>query len=323
MKILFIQLGRIGDMLLLTPLFRAVKEKYPDALIDIIASRRNYNIIINNPNLNDIIIYEKSPVKFLNTIRKVRKNFYDYYIDPKDHFSRESKLFAKVIRAGKKIGFNTHDNRTFDYAIPSDIENIDLHCTRRFFNSLKPLSILNGEKVEKPELFTIPDSDEYVENYLIKQEFKNVILVNISATMNSRMFSTSKWISILNECNSGKNFIVLYAPEENTQAEELKKSLPFLNLFPSRSIQDVVSIVKRADSIITVDTALVHIASAFNIPIFCFFIGNEEQIKKYHPLSDVSVVMKSADSSSEIELIDNIEIKSNLKEFLNFAKLNI
>ncbi|TAL68007.1 MAG: lipopolysaccharide heptosyltransferase family protein [Bacteroidetes bacterium] len=316
MKLLFIQLGRIGDMVLLTPLFKAVKEKFPDVEINVIASRRNYSVIQNNPHLNNIIVYEKTPLKFINTIREIRKTFYNYYIDPKDHYSRESRLFSKIVKAEKKIGFNGDEYKSFDISIPSDKENVDLHCTQRFFNSLKPLSISIELKIPNPELYTYKESDDYVQYYLHANNLQSVNLVNISATKSGRMFSSLKWIEILQNYDSFKNIVLLFAPTENNQAKVLKTALPFLNLFPSRSIHDVISIVKIAKAIITVDTALVHIASAFNLPIVCFFINNEEQIKKYYPLSDIAYVIKSSTPNSDIETISNNVIKNILNEFL-------
>jgi ADP-heptose:LPS heptosyltransferase len=321
MKILFIQLGRIGDMILLTPLFRAMKEKYPDAEIDVIASRRNFSVISNNQHLNKIIVYEKTPLKLFNAIRNIRRNYYDYFIDPKDHFSRESRMIARIVKAKTKIGFNCVGGKLYDVSIQSDIENYGLHCTQRFFNSITPLSIHIDTLIPKPELFIIPDSDKYVKKYLSDNNLKKYILINISATTKDRMFSLMKWIEILKDYESHENFILVFAPNEKALANELKSSLPFLNIFPSRSIDDVISLVSGASGIITVDTALVHIASAFNTPILSFHVGNEEQIKKYYPLSDISIVMRSASSDSGIEYINTDEIKSKLKElFINFKE---
>jgi ADP-heptose:LPS heptosyltransferase len=321
MKILFIQLGRIGDMVLLTPLFRAVKENYPDAEIDVVASRRNFSIILNNPHLNKIIVYEKSPVKFLKAVRQIRARVYDYLIDPKDHFSRESRILARLVNAKTKIGFIGDGKKLYDITIPSDKLNKGLHCTERFFNSLKSLSIYIDSKIPKPELFTDTNSDLYVENYLIENKLDNFILFNISATTKDRMFSRTKWFDILKDYDSQNNFVLTFAPTEKVLAKELKSALPFINLFPSRSINDVISLVKKASALITIDTALVHIASAFNTPILSFHVGNEEQIKKYYPLSEVAFVMKSPSSELGIEYIDTDDIKSKLKEFIiNFKE---
>ena len=82
MKILITQLGAIGDMILLTPMIGAINNKYPGAEIHILASILNYMVIENDKRISKIIVYEKTPVKFLKTIMSVRKEKYDFYIDP-------------------------------------------------------------------------------------------------------------------------------------------------------------------------------------------------------------------------------------------------
>lgn len=48
-KILFLRHDGVGDMVLSTPLFRALKKNFPDARLTVLASERNYGIIQNNP----------------------------------------------------------------------------------------------------------------------------------------------------------------------------------------------------------------------------------------------------------------------------------
>ena len=304
-------------MVLMTPLFRTIKEKYPDAEIDVLASRRNFNVIQNNPRLNRIIVYEKSPLKFLKSIKEIRQKEYDYLIDPKDHYSRESRILARYVKAKKKIGFNPDGMALYDISIPSDKDNAGLHCIQRFINSLKSLSISISGSIHKPELFTTTDSDEYVRRFLNEHNLNSFILINISATSEDRMFSIPKWIDILADYKTQKNLVIIFAPDEKVAAQQISELLPNLILFSTRSINDVISITKKASMLITVDTALVHFASAFNTPILSFHVGNEEQVKKYYPLSDVAIVMKSSSPESGIESINTGEIKYSLTKFLS------
>jgi ADP-heptose:LPS heptosyltransferase len=56
MKILMIQFRSLGDCVMITPIIHAVKQKYPDAIIDIITEKQNKNIFELNPDINQIII---------------------------------------------------------------------------------------------------------------------------------------------------------------------------------------------------------------------------------------------------------------------------
>lgn len=59
MKILIIHTAFIGDIVLSTPLIQRLKDMYPDSVIDYLTLPANKSIIDNNPNLNEIILYDK------------------------------------------------------------------------------------------------------------------------------------------------------------------------------------------------------------------------------------------------------------------------
>ncbi|MGA2296363.1 MAG: lipopolysaccharide heptosyltransferase family protein, partial [FCB group bacterium] len=86
MKILIVQLGRIGDMILATPMFRAVREKYPDAEIHVLAGKHNFFVINNNPRIDKIYIHKKNPFNIIKNILALKKEKYDYWLDAKDHY---------------------------------------------------------------------------------------------------------------------------------------------------------------------------------------------------------------------------------------------
>lgn len=305
MKILITQLGRIGDMVLLTTAIKAVKEKYPDSIIDVISGRNNHQVIKDNPNINKIIIYDKSPFKLIKTIAEIRKLRYDFYIDFKDHQSTESRFIARFVKSNNKIGFNGNKKNIFDISIPSYIDNAGLHSITRIFNSLKPLSISIGETIPRPELFTNKESDEYADSFLNENNIEEFILFNLSAGSKNRMISLNKWDEIIEKIINDFKIILTYAPSEIAMSKELFARFNKLNLFNSRSINDVISLVKRTKLLITPNTSLVHIASAFDTPIIAFYNSDDEDYKKFKPLSTKQVVFRYDDKN---HLLMNIEI---------------
>jgi len=48
-RICIVQLGRIGDLLLITPLFSALKAANPHSELHLLAGRNNYKIVEGNP----------------------------------------------------------------------------------------------------------------------------------------------------------------------------------------------------------------------------------------------------------------------------------
>jgi ADP-heptose:LPS heptosyltransferase len=318
MKILIVQLGRIGDMILATPVFHAIKAKYPFAEIDVIAGRHNHSIIENNPYINDIIIHKKPPINILINIFRIRKKTYDYLIDPKDHFSNESKFFAWITKAHIKIGYNQVNKKIFNISVPGLSENKGLHYTLRHFQAIKPLGIDMPDKAPRPELFPSENSEEYVRGYIKKLPDKPLIVLNISASKINKMLQPEKWTTILRKTDfSAWNVVITCAPTELEIAKYIAERSLFPYLFKSRSMDDVISLVKASSLLITPDTSLVHIASAFNTPMVGLYSGLDTQYEKFKPLMDDFVIIRAKKGDYGIHSVNEDEVIEMLKKRLN------
>ncbi|MCK5405874.1 MAG: hypothetical protein KAJ37_00410, partial [Candidatus Krumholzibacteria bacterium] len=59
-KILVIrQHNQMGDMLLAIPAFRAIQQAYPEAEIGVISSTLNRGVLVNNPYIDRLYLYNK------------------------------------------------------------------------------------------------------------------------------------------------------------------------------------------------------------------------------------------------------------------------
>lgn len=316
MKIAIIQLGRIGDMILLTPLFKALKDSYPESEITIFAGPSNYSIIENNIYVNSIFKIEKKPIGILKTLFYLLKNKYDLWIDPKDHFSNESRIIAKIVRAKTKIGFNEKNKKkVFDISIE---KNDNFHHSQIAFNSVREIGIPFPTTPPKPILYTNPNSDDYVDKFLKSNHLDDFVLLNISGSKEHKMWQNYSWIEFFNQINLNKNVVLCYAPSEKEKAEYIKEQLKDFVVFKSRNISDIVSLVKKCDYLISPDTAIIHIAAAFNKPVFALYSGSDHFYKKFHPLSDIFVTVRAENEDAGIK---SIKIKDCVEKFFEFKVL--
>ncbi len=307
MKILIVQLGRIGDLILLTPVFRAIKTKFPDSEITVLAGKHAANVIENNPRIK-LLVWDKSPSKFIPVILKLRKTKFDFLIDVKDHFSREGSLIAQIVKAKTKIGFNLQNKKVYDISIPSDIENKELHFVDRCFNALEPLGIEKPQNTPKPELFPKISSESYVSEFLNDSRFENYITINISASQAKKMWQKEKWIEFIKRISGQQQIVITSAPAERQIALQIAEGIQNVSVFKSRSMHDVISLIENSALLITPDTSLVHVAAAFNIPLIGLFSGLDDFYRKFHPLSDVFYVIKADQGFDGIQTIEPHEL---------------
>ncbi len=67
LRILMSRPDRLGDVVLSTPIPREIKKKYPSSYVAVLVRRYAKDIYLNNPNVDEIIIYpdEKDSFNFV------------------------------------------------------------------------------------------------------------------------------------------------------------------------------------------------------------------------------------------------------------------
>lgn len=89
-KILAIKLRHIGDVLLIVPTLRALRENFPYAHLSVLVNSGTEQVLADNPLINEIIVFDRS-IKSMSQLRKykseicflrsVRKKSFDMTID--------------------------------------------------------------------------------------------------------------------------------------------------------------------------------------------------------------------------------------------------
>jgi ADP-heptose:LPS heptosyltransferase len=282
-KIGIVQVGRIGDLILLLPLFEALKKQYPQVELHLIASKWNKDIAQNYPFIDSIILYEKG-FNFLKTIYQIRKQKYDIWIDPKDHHSGESRLFAKYCGAKFKIGYEKETSNLFDYKLQHFQEHLNLHQSKI---NLLPLHAFNlNSENNIPKLFIDSKLQENFDNFKLQNKFQNYYCVNLSGSNQQRKWETQKWIDFLNFIKNDISALILIGTKaELDDINTITKSINNCYYYSTKTIYDVYPVVAQADMIISPDTSIIHIAAAFDRPVLGLFSKNDNNNTKFFPLS--------------------------------------
>ncbi|MFQ3675010.1 MAG: glycosyltransferase family 9 protein, partial [Endomicrobiia bacterium] len=108
-NILIIKLGAIGDVLMASPSFAAIKKKYPEDRIFVLVGNWAKDVLTNNPNIDEIISVDENifwKKKVFSLIRLFielkKKKFSIIYVM---HWSNYFNFFAYLLGAKEIIGF--------------------------------------------------------------------------------------------------------------------------------------------------------------------------------------------------------------------------
>ncbi|MCE1166200.1 MAG: glycosyltransferase family 9 protein [Bacteroidetes bacterium] len=284
-------------MILTTPLFSGLKQSFPDSHITVLTSPGNDIIAKHNKNVDNTIIFNKTISGYVKLFLQFRKHKFDYWIDTKPEFSNTSTTLLKFARYGKSIGYNTK-GKYFDTDL-SKIKN-GKHYTE--INTL-PLKILSPE-FKMPDLrpeIDIPDEKWKQINAILSEYPKEFVIFNLSVKDATRNWNLQDVLSIYNQFKTRIPFVFQYVEKDRPFFEEIKSKTGDNLMYFDGGILELAGIVSKAKLVITPDTSLIHIASAFNVPVVGIYHNVDWNLRRFAPLSDRKVVLVS-DEKNKIRI---------------------
>ena len=275
----------IGDSIISTGAIRELKKKYPHIKIYVMQRKNSLCVFDGNPNVEKA--YSPSIYNYLRLRNKI-----DVYIDFK-HVVKIRKFLVYRLLNPKKILYSLRSYKyglkDADFSYYKDSPFADKftdHGHDNVFNSFLAFDIAPRKReydlhCSKEDIMT---ADRYW-----KKDKKRVIL-NIYGA--NRMLDVSKIISTMNNLQKDFHNLDILIPFSN---KTKKGSLPLcysskngsgvLNarLAYKTTPKQLFALVQSSDTVISVDTSIIHIASAFNKPTVCFI---EKEQLSWRPISD-------------------------------------
>ena len=282
-KFLIIRFSSIGDIVLTTPAVRNLKQQVEGAEIHYLTKSQFKSIIENNPYVDKVHTLKSS---FKDTIHELKYEHFDYVIDL--HRNIRTARFKNQL---KIISFSFDKlNKEKWLLVNLKINKLpDIHIVDRYFDTLKVFNVKNDQKGLD---YFIPKNDE-VDVKSISENLKDgYIGVVIGAYHNTKKLTKEKIISICTQID--KPILLLGGPENKEEGEEIKNAIEknIYNTCGNYNINQSASLVKQAKVILTPDTGLMHIASAFKKKIISVW-GNtvpEFGMYPYMPHQDSEIM---------------------------------
>lgn len=257
--------GKIGDMIVNSLMFREIKKVYPDIRIGVIARGAAIDIIKDNPNVDKIYEYYKDRKKIKDLALKIKEEKYDLLIDFSEMLRVNQMMLINLCRARINIGLDRKDWELFDLSIESgkDFKWTE-HITKRYLAYLIKLG-LKKENINISYDIYLKDEKKYEVFFNEIKESKKLILNPYGASKH-KSFSIETLENIITYLKDKDIAIILtYFGDKYKELEFLEKKYKYVYI-PKKieSILDTAILIKKSDYVISPDTSIVHIASAFN-----------------------------------------------------------
>jgi len=150
-RILLIQHGAIGDVLMCTPAVRALRKHLPEAEITFLVGNKAFDAVRHNPNIDKFIVpnLQMQFLKYLIYLFRFVFSRYDIVIDFQQN--PRSALITFLTFAKKRISF-TEKHRNYAYNIKIGPVDTQIYAAINKLKLLKPLGINDSDDF-LPELF--------------------------------------------------------------------------------------------------------------------------------------------------------------------------
>lgn len=315
-KILFLRQDRIGDFIISTPIFKAIKEKYPSAKLDILLSKYNRSAFgMCGKYLRRNYVIKEGFWSYLKAGFVIRKEKYDIIIDLTDNPSTTSTIFMGIAKARINVGFVKDNYKIYNYIVPKPLIS-ENHIGRRLLMLLLPFGIDINKISHRPEITV---EKELISQYRkqFKKEGKSIGII-VSGSNQSKFWGFSNindLLMILVRETEAQIFIYQTPQFPNVSNNFIEnKQIHFLK--PGKSISEFAALLAISDLIITPDTAAIHIGSALGIPQVVIFKVVDK--KKYGiPWYPIEVEYKFFEDKESIKNINPLEVAKNAIEMYN------
>jgi ADP-heptose:LPS heptosyltransferase len=241
-----------------------------------------------------VLLLDRRPDHLARFITRLLGSRFDVWLDPKAHRSGTSRFVARLARATTKIGFNVPDGGPFDVAVPVPPDD-----HRQFAEiAASRLSLLDLAVPAEPRVSVglSPAAVARAES-LLGDAADWTVLVNLSAGARTRYWLLDRWSELLPRIAAIRRttFLLSSAPEDAGDAALLAERMAAagvdLRRLPAGTLLDVAAVVSRVSLVLTVDTATVHLAAAFERPILALTFQVRPNFERFHPLSPVREVV--------------------------------
>ena len=288
MKIIVIQQKRIGDVLTSTILCNNLKMQYPDAVIDYMCYPNCVDVLLENPNINEIIVLpqevRKSYLSLFKFIFDIRKRKYDVVIDA--YSKLETNLITLFSGAKYKISYDKgYSNLFYNHTLKRIKNGTKSELGLAIDNRLLLLNPLIKEKITdyKPKIYLtaaeIQEAKALLSKFNIETTTKPLIMFGILGSEWYKTYPLEDMAKIIDftVATLDADIIFNYIPSQKEEAlkvynfctDKTQKNIHF-ELY-SQGLRSFLALLSQCSILIGNEGGSVNMAKALQIPTFSLF----------------------------------------------------
>lgn len=293
----------IGDLLLVTPVLRALRTAYPDSQIALLADSKLSELVKYNKNINELIVIDKKGYHnklrhYLQAVADIRAKRFDLVINL--HANERASFIAAFSGAKKIVGYATFGLHWFFDKTMKNRKAIK-HQVESHFDVLREFVGITAIDDRGIEMWL----DDYAETKaaeIWKEQFGSttakVIGLNIGASWPTKRWRSEYYAELADRLLDMGYAIAYFGGSmdreivDETIAKMQNKDHSLLKVFTGQlSLMELAAMLKRCTVLITNDSGPMHIAVAMDVPLVTMF--GSSPVPGFYPYNNKSILIKT------------------------------
>ncbi len=324
-NILIINPFGVGDVLFSTPLVSVSKEEWPECFIGYICNIRTQDILLTNPEVDEIFVFERDEYRLLwgksklkcikelfNFWNQIRKRKFDIVFDLS--LGKEYAFFCWLVGIKERRGFNYKGRGRFlTYNIPFD--GFSERSVAEYYLDLFRSCGEVERTLFRPVLVPTDNDKAYIDDFLTNSGIsEGDILVGIAPgggisfgkkDQEKRRWGAKKFSELANKIIKKFNakIILIWGLGEEKLVNEIAglmnnhlghpTGVYKVLIAPKTSIREMAALCKRCKLIICSEGGPLHIASSQGVKTISIFGPVDESVYGAYPPGEDNVVITS------------------------------
>jgi heptosyltransferase-2 len=289
LRVLCVRFSSIGDVLLTTPLVRALHRRHPDAELFFVTKQAMAPLVVENPNLNKVIALEPNE-RITDLARRLRA------LRPTHGLDLHGSLRSAALRLLVPCQWGGYSKRklarTALIAAKINLYGKHVPVPERYFEAARALDV--HPDGGPPEFFLPPAARERVARWLAERGLDRQPLAALApgAAHATKRWPTRHWRALAEQLRTmGYGLVALGGADDRQLAKELGPAPGIHNAAGEFTLQETGACLARAAVLISGDTGVMHMATGVGTRVVAVF-GPTVELFGFFPYASRTEVLQ-------------------------------
>ena len=275
MRILIVQTGFIGDIILTTPLLAALAQRYPGAELSLLTTPVGCQLFGSNPLLTEVVPFDKRSTEsglfgLFAKAKSLRERNYDIVFSLHKSYRTAALLF--LARIPKRYGFKTA-SASFLYSKTCE----RLTGSHEVLRNGSILRCVGDELTAEEAEMTLAVSEEahsVAATMIERFSGKRFVAMAPGSVWATKRWPAQHFAELAEHVSkAGFQVVLIGGPGDVEVADEVesKCASTLTNLVAKTSLEESAALIARSAAVVCNDSGPLHMASAMKTPVLVFF----------------------------------------------------